>query len=58
MGNDAGSQVPNAPLDRFFVAESQYTGRKQCCVIVIRQLLVGTIDDRIFVFPVTEDTNL
>lgn len=56
--NDVGSQIPNAPLDRCFVAGSQYPGREQCCVIVIRQLLVGTVDDRIFVFPVTEDTNL
>ena len=46
-GNDVGSQVPNAPLDRGFVARSQYPGGEQCCVIVIRQLLVGTVDDGI-----------
>ena len=35
-GNDVGSQISNAPLYSRFVARRQYSGGKQCRVIMIR----------------------
>ena len=57
-GNNVGSQVPNTPLYSCIITQGQYLGGKQCGVIVICQLLIRAVYDRIFVFSVAEDSNL
>ncbi len=57
-GNDVESQIPNTPFYSCFITGSQYPGGKQCGVIVICQLLIRAVYDRILIFFVTEDPNL
>ena len=56
-GNDVGSKVAHAPFYGSVVPWSQYTGRKEGCLPVICQFLIGAVCDRGLIFSVAQDAD-